>query len=151
MNCCQCEDIDQHFGKERVKEDLREYRRRGPGPTAKIMLDGLKAQNLQCATLLDVGSGIGVIVHELMGETIINATCVESAKAYLEVAEAEARRRGHHDRVEFVYGDLAELAIRLDAADLVTLDRVVCCYPHFEKLLAASTDKCRQWCALSYP
>lgn len=151
MNCCQCEDIDQHFGEKRVKGDLRRYQRKGPGPTTRILLDGLRAQNLLGATLLDVGAGIGVIVHELSGSTIIRATLVESASAFLNAAKAEARRRGHDDRVEFVHGDFVELADELPNADLVTLDRVVCCYLNFEDLLRASADKSRKLCALSYP
>lgn len=151
MNCCQCEDIDQHFGEDLVKEELRRYERKGPGITTRILLDGLRAQNLRGSTLLDVGSGIGVIVTELQSDGITGATLVESASAYLKAAEAEARRRGHHERVEFVHGDFTQLAERLPKADLVTLDRVVCCYPNFEDLLAASADKSRKWCALSYP
>jgi 16S rRNA G966 N2-methylase RsmD len=151
MNCCQCEDIDQHFGEERVKEELSRYQRKGPGTTTRILLNGLREQNLRSSTLLDVGSGIGVIVHELLDHGITSATLVESSSAYLKAAEAEARSRGHHGRVEFVHGDFVQLADKLPKADLVTLDRVVCCYPYFEQLLAASADKSRKWCALSYP
>lgn len=151
MNCCQCKEIDQHFGKELVSGELRRYQQKGPGTTARILLDGLSAQNLQSSTLLDVGSGIGVIAYELLNDTVTSATLVESASAYLEVAEAEARRRGHHERVDFVHGDFVKLAEQLPKADLVTLDRVVCCYPYFEQLLDASADKSRKWCALSYP
>jgi hypothetical protein len=43
------------------------------------------------------------------------------------------------------------LAPTLPAADLVTLDRVVCCYPELEPLMRQSADKARCYYALSFP
>ncbi len=55
MNCCQRETIDKHFGKELVEEELRRYERKGPNATTRILLDGLKAQNLGSATCCKAG------------------------------------------------------------------------------------------------
>jgi len=151
MNCCQCEATDEHFGEERVKHELRRYRLKGPNPVTRILLEGLRAQNLQGSTLLDVGSGMGVILLELVDDGISSATLVESSSAYLKVAEAEARRLGHHESVKFAHGDFVQLAEQLPNVDVVTLNRVVCCYPYFEQLMTASSQKSRRWYALSYP
>ena len=77
------------------------------------------------------------------------AVSVEAAAAYVEAARAEALRRGHGSRIEFRLGDFLTLAPELAAADLVTLDRVVCCYTDFEPLLRVSASKARRWYALS--
>ena len=50
-------------------------------------------------------------------------------------------RRGNADRATFVHGDFVAVASTVDAADVVTLDRVICCYGDMEALVAASTDK----------
>jgi magnesium-protoporphyrin O-methyltransferase len=42
-------------------------------------------------------------------------------------------RRDHAPRVRFVQGDFVDLASGIEPADLVTLDRVICCYPNLAK------------------
>jgi magnesium-protoporphyrin O-methyltransferase len=42
------------------------------------------------------------------------------------------------DRIDFVEGDFVRRAAEIDAADIVTLDRVVCCYPDAEALVGLS-------------
>jgi magnesium-protoporphyrin O-methyltransferase len=46
---------------------------------------------------------------------------------------------------------LVDVAGGLEPVDVVTLDRVVCCYPDYAALLARSADKCRAAYVLSYP
>ncbi len=43
------------------------------------------------------------------------------------------------------------LAPEVAAADIVTLDRVVCCYPDMEPLVRLSAERCRRLYGLSYP
>ncbi|MCI0353681.1 MAG: hypothetical protein L0099_01390, partial [Acidobacteria bacterium] len=76
---------------------------------------------------------------------------VEAASAYLGQAAAEAERRGHGGRVTFIHADFVAAATTLAATDIVTLDRVVCCYPDYERLLELAAAKCRQALVLSYP
>ena len=65
MNCCLCGAIDDHFGAAVVDRELRQYRKRGPGPTARLLLSAIKEQQLQGVTLLDIGGGFGVIQCQL--------------------------------------------------------------------------------------
>jgi hypothetical protein len=53
--------------------------------------------------------------------------------------------------VSFRHGDLVTLAADLAPADLVTMDRVVCCYPDLEPLIRVSTEKALRYYAVSYP
>jgi hypothetical protein len=50
----------------------------------------------------------------------------------VQVAQDEANRRGHAEQVQFLHGDFLALAPAIAPADLVTLDRVLCCYPELE-------------------
>ncbi len=43
--------------------------------------------------------------------------------------------------MEFVDGDFVSLAPLVDRADVVTLDRVICCYPDVERLVSLSAAK----------
>lgn len=152
MKCCaHCRVIDDKFGRKVAQGDLRRYRRRGPGDTTARMLAMVRELLLEDVTLLDVGGGIGVLVHELVGSEARSAVLVDASSAYLAVATAEAVSRGIADRVRVLHGDFLEVARDLDAADVVTLDRVVCCYPDYRALLAAAARKSRKLLALSYP
>jgi magnesium-protoporphyrin O-methyltransferase len=107
--------------------------------------------NLRDAKLLDIGGGIGVIHHELLEDVVDQATHVDASSAYLKEAKAEAARRGHDGRVRFIHADFTDVASDLPKADIVTLDRVVCCYPDFRSLLQAAADRSRGALALTYP
>ncbi len=52
---------------------------------------------------------------------------------------------------QFVLGDFVAIAGTLPDADVVTLDRVVCCYPDAEVLLVAAAARTRQVLAFTYP
>jgi magnesium-protoporphyrin O-methyltransferase len=53
--------------------------------------------------------------------------------------------------IDWIEGDFVDLAPRLPRADVVTLDRVVCCYPAYEPLLTAAMDHASHAVGLSYP
>ena len=63
----------------------------------------------------------------------------------------EAERRGVSARIQFRLGDFVTLAPEVAVADIVTLDRVVCCYPDMEPLVRLSAERCRRLYGLSYP
>jgi hypothetical protein len=69
----------------------------------------------------------------------------------LKIATEEAERQGHSERVKFIHADFTDVADELPQADVVTLDRVVCCYPDFRSLLKAASSKSRKAIALTYP
>jgi magnesium-protoporphyrin O-methyltransferase len=117
----------------------------------RLLIDALKTLDLQERTLLDVGGGVGMIPLELLEAGVSASTLVEASPAYLDVAEQEARRRGFEDQTGHEYGDFVERALDLLEADVVTLDRVFCCYPHPEELVRASTSKATRWYGVTYP
>ena len=63
----------------------------------------------------------------------------------------EAARRGHAPRLRLLAGDFVELAATLDEADVVTLDRVICCYPDVERLVSLSAGAARRLYGAVYP
>lgn len=55
------------------------------------------------------------------------------------------------DRVTYHYGDFVELGPEIAPADIVTLDRVVCCYADMPRLVDASVAHARRLVGLVYP
>ena len=151
MPCNCCEITDHAFSEAEVKAELRSYRRRGPADQTKLILQAIRSLHLKNADLLDIGGGIGVIHHELLGDTAREATHVDASSTYLQEAKVETERRGHTGRVQFIHADFTDVASELPQADIVTLDRVVCCYPDFHGLLKAAADHSRRALAFTYP
>jgi 2-polyprenyl-3-methyl-5-hydroxy-6-metoxy-1,4-benzoquinol methylase len=151
MSCNCCEITDHAFSEAEAKSELRNYRKRGPADQTKLILNAIRSLSLKNADLLDIGGGIGVIHHELLNDVAREATHVDASSAYLKEAKEEAERRGHGERVDFIHADFTEVASDLPKADIVTLDRVVCCYPDFRRLLKAAAEHSRQALAFTYP
>ena len=150
MSCRQCEGIEQTFDPKVARRELRKYRRKGPRKTTQILLDAVRTDAVG-KTLLDVGGGVGVIQFELLDAGARSATGVDASPAYLQVAREEAERRGVADRMEGRRGDFVEMAPDIEPADIVTLDRVICCYPDLDALIDTSAARARMYYALVYP
>lgn len=151
MPCNCCEITDSAFTEEEAKAQLKDYRRKGPARQTDLILQAIRSLGLKDADLLDVGGGIGAIHHELLEDVAREATHIDASSAYLKTAQEEAARRGHSDRVNFIHADFTNVASELPQADIVTLDRVVCCYPDFRRLLTAAAEHSREAIALTYP
>ena len=76
---------------------------------------------------------------------------MDASSAYLKEAKQEAARRGHSDQVSFIHADFTDVAAEISKADIVTLDRVVCCYPDFRRLLKAGAEHSQRALAFTYP
>ena len=148
-NCCQME--NKTFGEDSARHDIKSYRKNGPAKQTKLILEAIRSLRLRDVSLLDVGGGIGAIHHELLNDVARDATHVDASSAYLKEARAEAARRGHEARVHFIHADFTDVANELPNADIVTLDRVVCCYPDFRGLLKAAAQHSGRALALTYP
>jgi magnesium-protoporphyrin O-methyltransferase len=94
---------------------------------------------------------VGTIHHVLLDRGFARATQIDASQAYLAVAAAEAERCGHRGRVTFAHADFRALAPTTPPADVVTLDRVVCCDPDYRSLLADAADHAQHFLAFTYP
>lgn len=152
MDACGCGDGFASIFDRRVAEDDRErYRRRGPDRTTRMLLDLVSPHGVTGWTVLDVGGGIGVVDLELLRTGAARATLVEGSEAYLEVARQQAREANLLDRIELVEGDFVARAAGIDRADVVTLDRVICCYPDVDGLMAAAGGHARRVLGIVVP
>ena len=143
---------DLQFNAKRARLDLARYRAKGPDSTTRLLLNSLaELGETQGSSLLDVGSGVGALTFELLELGVTHATDVEAAAAFLAVAAEEALRRKRSGVTEFVQGDFLSVAAQLPAATMVTLDRVICCYPAFQPMLTEALQHAQRCLGISYP
>lgn len=151
MDACGCDPFTEIFDARTARGDLQRYRRQGPDRTTRLLLDMLREDEVAGATVLDIGAGVGVVDHELLASGAREAVLVDGSTAYQAAARAEAAARGTSDSMTFVEGDFVAVAARIEPADIVTLDRVVCCYPDVEGLVGASAARARRLYGLVLP
>jgi hypothetical protein len=151
VTCCQCQGIESEFNRRLAQRELRRYRRRGPNRSTRYLLDVLKPALTPDTTLLDIGGGVGAIHHELLDAGAVSAVHVDASSSYVDAAREEATQRHHLEAVVFVQGDFVTLAPELAAAEVVTLDRVICCYPDMPALVGAAADKAQRILGAVYP
>ena len=153
MACC-CtftNSVDQQFTSKKAGQELERYRRKGAGPTTRLLLAGIEQAGVGDGTLLDVGAGVGALTFELLDRGFRRAVIVEASAGYTAAASKEATRRGRATDIDFVSGDFLEVAETVAMASVVALDRVVCCYPLYEELLREALRHAERGFAFSYP
>ena len=133
----------------------RSYRRRfsknGFEPSQVQLIEGLERAGYKDATLLEVGSGVGYLHQILLEKGAKTAVGIDLAPEMLEEAKNWALEKNLADRTEYIQGDFIELLDQVEPAEVTILDKVVCCYPHAELLVNASTAKTNRVYALTYP
>lgn len=150
--CCpQCEGIELTFNEEAADEDLRLYRAEGPDEATGWLLDELMDKGVKGMTVLDIGGGVGAIQHELLEAGAERAVHVDASSAYIEAAQREAKRRKLREKIEWQHGDFVDLARELKPADIVTLDKVICCYDNMPALVRRSAKLAERYYGIVIP
>jgi magnesium-protoporphyrin O-methyltransferase len=151
VNCCQIQGIEELFSQQYVMRELARYRKKGPDQTTSMLAEAIAHAGAGGLTLLDIGGGVGALQHELLAAGVEQVTGVDASSAYITAARTEAQRRGYGDRVDYLHGNFVDLAEDVPPADIVTLDRVICCYPDMERLVGLSAGRARKFYGLVYP
>jgi len=151
MPSCQCEGIEVVFDEKMAQKEMKAYRRKGPKGFTRELIDYLKAQGVAGKSLLDIGGGLGAIQHELVAADLAMVTNVDGSSAYLAICKEEAELRGYADKATYHHGNFVELADQIEPADIVTLDKVLCCFDDVDSLVKLSAAKAKQFYAVVYP
>jgi magnesium-protoporphyrin O-methyltransferase len=150
-DCCSPKGYRWVFSEKEARREAKRYRRKGLDATSRQIVEFLKSQGVAGRTVLEVGGGIGAIQIELLKAGATRATSIELTPTYEEVAAELLREAGLEDRVERHVMDFAEAAATVSPADIVVLNRVICCYYDMPKLAGAAADHAREVLALSFP
>lgn len=150
MGCCQCQGIEKMFDKKTALRELKHYRKKGVHKTTRLLLDALYKQDVRGLDFLDIGGGIGAIQNELIKVGATGGTSIDASKAYLETAQELAHVEGTADKMSYKYGDFVNIASDSDSADIVTLDKVICCYDDMPELVNLSARLARRLYGVVY-
>jgi 2-polyprenyl-3-methyl-5-hydroxy-6-metoxy-1,4-benzoquinol methylase len=149
--CCQPGDYDKVFDEKHARSRASEYARKGLTGDARRIVDFVRGRLSPGYTVLEVGGGVGEIHLELLKNGASRAVNVELATQYETVASELIREGSVGDRVERQLGDFVREAGRVPAADVVVMNRVVCCYPDADALVGAAAEHARRYLVMTFP
>jgi len=148
MGCCSQYGCDEFFGERFARRTARRYRRKGLEGPARRLREFLAERGGERA--LEIGGGVGALVAELVrGGEAERGELVEVVAAYEPFARDVFRQAGVE--IGFCLADLVARPDAVEPADLVALNKVVCCTPEGPALVAAAAGLTRVALAFSYP
>ena len=149
--CCARHGQEELFQERFARRVTRRYRRKGPDRMARSLARRASAHGIEGASVLEIGGGIGQVLLELMKVGASRGEVVELVPAYEEHARALAVEAGVGDRVSYRTADLVADPAARTAADVVVLNKVVCCTPDGVELAGVAASLARRTLALSFP
>ena len=149
--CCNSRGCEWFFSPSFARRVAKRYRKRGLDKPSQQIVEFIQSRGVHGATVLEIGGGVGEIQLELLKRGAAQTINLELSPAYDELALELAREAGVEDRVERRLHDIAVDPAGVEAVDIVVLNRVVCCYPDYERLLGAAADHARRLLVFSHP
>lgn len=151
MTCSHCCGAEKIFDIKEAQKMLKRYRKKGPAKTTKRLLEAIGKENLDGKTLLDIGGGVGALQQGLLAIDLEATTGVDASLSYINAAKELGEEKQSKDRMTFVHADFLDVHQELNNHDLVTLEKVVCCYPNVQDLIKESARKSTDIYGLVYP
>jgi hypothetical protein len=134
-----------------ARRSLESYRSKGHGELDQRLVEVSSAGGLAGARVLEIGGGIGTIQAELLEAGAERGEVVELVSAWEPYARELARDKGLETRTSFRVADVLESPESVEPADVVVLNRVVCCSPDGVKLAGAAARLAARTLVLSFP
>jgi 2-polyprenyl-3-methyl-5-hydroxy-6-metoxy-1,4-benzoquinol methylase len=150
-DCCTPKGYRWVFSERSARAEARRYRRSGLDATSRRIFEFVKKQGVEGRTVLEVGGGIGAIQIELLKAGAARAVSIELTPTYEEEATALLREAGLVERAERRILDFATAGATVEGADIVIMNRVICCYPDMPRLAGAASDHTRELLVMSFP
>jgi magnesium-protoporphyrin O-methyltransferase len=149
--CCARHGQEEFFSERNARRDARRYRGKGPDPVARALARRAAARGIEGATVTEIGGGVGQVLLELLKAGAAAGEVVELLPAYEPHVRELARELGVADRISFRTADLvADPAARVPA-DVVVMNKVVCCTPDGVELAGIAAALARRTLVVSHP
>lgn len=139
----EAERIGRHFD-----ERFQDWQPVGPEAT-DLMFAWVREAGLPGSTFMDIGCGTGELILRALDAGATQATGADLSSEAIAMASDLMDETGHRDQVDLWVGDAAVES--LDPHDIVVLDKVLCCYPDADTLIARSTTAARRVYAFALP
>jgi hypothetical protein len=139
------------FNPRQARRSLERYRTKGLDALEREMLAVASAGKLEGAQVLDIGGGIGMLQAELVESGAERGEVLEVVSAYEPYARELALEKRLEEQTTFRLGDLLLEPSAAEPADIVLLNRVVCCSPEGVRLTGIAAGLTRRLLVLSFP
>ena len=150
-DCCTPLGYRRIFSEKNAARQAALYRSRGMDGVSRRLVQEVLERGVRGATVLEVGGGIGAVQIELLRAGAARVISVEMTPTYEAVAAGLLREAGLEGKVERRILDFAAAASEIPSADVVIMNRVVCCYPNMTMLVRAAADHTRGLLVMSFP
>jgi magnesium-protoporphyrin O-methyltransferase len=134
-----------------AQRSLRRNRKKGPDDLERRMLAAASRGGLAGARVLEIGGGIGALQLQLLEAGADRGEVVELSPAWEPYARELAREHGLEERVSFRVEDVLANPEAVEPADVVLMNRVVCCSPDGIRLAGVAARLARRSLVLSFP
>lgn len=153
MNCCRPvhnADAERFFSRA-ADRYRRRIEKKGLEPSSLMLAEAVRAAGIEGARVLEIGCGVGGLHQWLLQHGAARAVGVDLSLDMLTAARGLAQKRGLADRTEYQRGDFIDLAGQIGEADVVVLDKVLCCTPEAMRLSSLSAAHARRVYAFTVP
>jgi protein-L-isoaspartate O-methyltransferase len=149
--CCRSGVCEEMFKPKKARSTLRRYRKKGLDDLERQMVSSASSQPLTGARVLEIGGGIGTIQAELLAAGAASGEVIELVSAYEPYARELARDKGLEGRSTFRVADVLDHPQAVAPADIVILNRVVCCSPDGVRLTSVAGKLAGRMLLMVYP
>ena len=149
--CCARHGQEEFFGEKTAANDARKYRRKGPDPMARSLARRAAAGGVEGTSVLEIGGGVGQVALELLKAGAGSAEVVELLPDYEPFVHELAAEAGVGERMTFRTADLVAEPASVASAEIVVMNKVVCCTPDGVALAGIAAALAHRSLVLSFP
>jgi SAM-dependent methyltransferase len=149
--CCARHGQEEFFGAKTARRDAARYRAKGADPMAQSLARRAARRGVAGASVLEIGGGVGQVALELLKAGAATAEVVELLPQYESFVRELASEAGFADQLSFRVADVVADPEAAPPADVVVLNKVVCCTPDGVELAAVAAELARTTLVLSFP
>lgn len=150
-SCCYPDEYGRFFDAKEAARVAKHYLKNGLTGTARELADGIEATGIGGRTVLEVGGGVGQILADLLRRGASSGTSIDLSPQWDAPAHDLLAELQLDDRVRRHTGDFVDSAQDLGHPGAVVLHRVVCCYPHWDRMLDATVALSPEVIGLTFP
>lgn len=150
-SCCRAGPCEAIFKPRVARRSLDRHRKKGLDELERRIFTAASRGGLEGVRVLEIGGGVGTLQSELVAAGAAQGEIVELVAAWEPYARELAHERGLAERTTFRVADILESPESVEDADVVLLNRVVCCSPDGVALAGQAARLTRRTLVLSFP
>ena len=102
---------------------------------------GIELSPLTGKSILEIGCGVGGLHLTMLKHGASSAVGIDISEGMIEGAKQLSKELGCENRTQYLLGDVVQINGTIADADIVILDKVVCCYENIDALMTTSLSK----------